>query len=60
MRIRIGVAILLVSPFLFILTEWLWDIINLKLFLMLSILYIITIPLLILFILKTSKDGDSQ
>jgi hypothetical protein len=60
MRIRIGVAFLLVSPFLFILTEWLWDIINLKLFLMLSILYIITIPLLILFILKTSKDGDSQ
>ena len=51
-------VVLLLSPILFIIMEFLLGMINWQLLLLLGILYFITIPLLLLFVINKSKRNS--
>ena len=54
-RVKVGIVIILASPRLFILIEYLMGMIDWKLFLFLSILYLVAIPSLVLFVIINYK-----
>lgn len=53
-----ALVVLLLSPLLFIIMEFLLGMINWQLLLLLGILYFITIPLLLLFIINKLKRNS--
>jgi hypothetical protein len=57
-KLKVFVVVLLLSPILFIMMEFLAGVINWHLLLLLGILYVITILLLVLFVIKKSKNSS--
>lgn len=52
---KCGFFVLLISPFLFVLVEYLWGVIDRNLFVFLFVLYLLSVPLLLLFIKGNKK-----
>ena len=48
---KFGIAALLISPFAFVIVEWFQNIISFKLLIMLYALYLVVMPLLIIFVI---------
>lgn len=57
-KLNAVVVVLLLSPILFVIMEFLLGMINWQLLLLLGILYFITIPLLLLFVINKSKRNS--
>lgn len=57
---KIAIVVLLISPRIFILTEWLLGIISLKLFIILSLLYLVSIPSLVVFVIVNYKKCHKE
>lgn len=58
---KIGIVVLLLSPYMFVLTEFILGVISLRLLLLLSLLYLVTIPLLVMsVIIKYKRNVGSD
>lgn len=52
---KIGIVVLLLSPYMFVLMEFIMGVISLRLLLLLSLLYLVTIPLLVMSVIIKYK-----